>query len=352
MPDSLGSGHARGGLEYDACSIPHEASAMRSEPSLPPHGSYSVEDRPPPDRIARSAGFGLTARSLEATSSTGEAGARPVARIEDLRTADFQAALSGGEFSLVYQPILSAATGAITACEALLRWDHPSLGSISPALFVPLAERTEDIIPVGTWVLETACRQAAAWPDICRVSVNVSPVQLQEPAFENRVAAALCASGLAPGRLELELTESVLMRDAAVALSSIVGIRALGVSIALDDFGTGFSSLGYLQSFAFDRIKIDRSFIRAMSEGRESRFLIRTMHDIAHHFGMAVTAEGIETEDEARILREIGSAELQGFLFSRPLASEAAMSLLREEAHRQRRSEAERQRRSARHATP
>ncbi|AWI88327.1 EAL domain-containing protein [Methylobacterium sp. DM1] len=328
---------------------------MRSEPDLPPDGSYSGEGRPPPDPIAHSAVSGLAARSLDTMSSTGDgvAGARSIQpRIEDLQSADFRTALSEEEFSLVYQPILSAATGAITACEALLRWNHPSLGSISPALFVPVAERTQGIIPVGAWVLETACREAAAWPDICRVSVNVSPVQLQEPGFEARVAAALDASGLAPGRLELELTEGVLMRDAAVALGSIVGLRALGVSIALDDFGTGFSSLGYLQSFAFDRIKIDRSFIRAMSERRESRFLIRTMHDIAHHFGMAVTAEGIETEDEARILREIGSAELQGFLFSRPLASAAATSLLREEAHRQRRSEAARQRRSTRRAAP
>ncbi|MBB2960438.1 bifunctional diguanylate cyclase/phosphodiesterase [Methylobacterium sp. R2-1] len=328
---------------------------MRSEPVVPQHSLYPAEDRQSTDRIARSAVLGRAPQNPGSKPSTEGVvtDTRPVRPCtEDLQTADLQAALSQGELSLVYQPILSAATGAITGCEALLRWNHPSLGPISPAFFVPLAERTGDIVPIGAWVLDTACRQAAAWPAICRVSVNVSPVQMQEPGFATRVAAALRASGLAAGRLELELTESVLMGDAAVALDHIMGIRALGVSVALDDFGTGFSSLGYLQRFAFDRIKIDRSFIKALGKGRESRFLITTMHDIAHHFGMAVTAEGIETEDEARTLRDIGSAELQGFLFSQPLANEAVVSLLREEAHRQRRGNVGRQPRSSRHAAP
>ncbi|BAU90191.1 EAL domain-containing protein [Methylorubrum populi] len=260
-----------------------------------------------------------------------------VSRVEDLGSADIRAALAEGALSLAYQPIVSAATGAITGCEALLRWHHPILGAVQPAHFVPLAERTGDIVPLGAWVLDTACRQAATWPEDYRVCVNVSPVQLQEPDFPARVAAALRASGLTAARLELELTEGVLM-GGAVALNAITGLRALGVSVALDDFGTGFSSLGYLQHLAFDRIKIDRSFIRALSEGRKSRFLIRTMHDIAHHFGMAVTAEGIETEDEARMLREIGSAELQGFLFGRPLPGEAVTSLLREQTRGKRRT--------------
>lgn len=216
----------------------------------------------------------------------------------------------------------------------------------------PLAEETGAIRPIGAWVLEAACRQAAVWPDFCRVSVNVSPVQLQDPGFANRVIAALQASGLAAGRLELELTEGVLMGDVAVALEGVAALRALGVSIALDDFGTGFSSLGYLQRFAFDRLKIDRTFIRGLGEARESWFLVRTMHDIARHFGMAVTAEGIETEDEARMLREIGATELQGFLFSRPVAGAVATALLSEQAHRLRSGEAGPPAKSSDHPVP
>jgi EAL domain-containing protein (putative c-di-GMP-specific phosphodiesterase class I) len=278
-------------------------------------------------------------------------GARTIrSHLEDPRAADVQAALAGGELSLAYQPIVSAATGAISGCEALLRWNHPILGPVPPASFVPLAETTGAITPIGAWVLDTACRQAAAWPGTGRVSVNVSPIQMQEPGFPARVAAALGASGLATDRLELELTESVLMRDPAAVLRNIRTLRALGVSIALDDFGTGFSSLGYLQQLVFDRIKIDRSFIGALNGGGTSRFLIRTMHDIAHHFGMAVTAEGIETEDEARTLRELGSAELQGFLFGPPLPGDAVASLLREQGPR--RDEAARQPRSSGPASP
>ncbi|KQQ12018.1 diguanylate phosphodiesterase [Methylobacterium sp. Leaf123] len=309
---------------------------MRSEPAVSSQRLHREEAGPRIDPVKRSAVVGLTAqRPAPEGSAIGSAGVPQVpARIGDLKAAHLRSALAGAEFSLAYQPIVSAATGAITSCEALLRWQHPSLGPVSPADFIPLAEETGAIGPIGAWVLETACRQAADWPEFCRVSVNVSPVQLQDPGFTDRVAAALRVSGLAACRLELELTEGVPMGDVAVALEGVAAIRTLGVSIALDDFGTGFSSLGYLQHFAFDRLKIDRTFIRSLGEARESWFLVRTMHDIAHHFGMAVTAEGIETEDEARMLREIGATELQGFLFSRPVAGEAAASLLKDQAHR------------------
>lgn len=307
------------------------------------------------DPIRLSAVAGLAAELLGTErSAAGAASGAPhdPTRIEDLRSADFQAALARGEFSLAYQPIVSAGTGAITGCEALLRWHHPSLGPVSPAVFVPLAERTGAIVPIGAWVLESACRQAAEWPETCRVSVNVSPLQLEEPGFTAKVCAALHASGLPAHRLELELTEGVPMGDTTGALDSLGEIRARGVSVALDDFGTGFSSLGYLQRFAFDRIKIDRSFIRSLDEARESWFLVRTMHDIAHHFGMTVTAEGIESEDEARTLREIGSTELQGFLFGRPMASAAVTSLLLGAAPPPRRSEAAQPPKSLSHAVP
>ena len=302
---------------------------MRGEPAAPQR-PYPAEAGRGTDPIKPAALIDLAAqiRGSDRTAPEAPIGAQPIEpSLAGLRKADLEAALARGEFSLAYQLIVSAATGAITGCEALLRWHHPTLGPVSPADFVPLAEETGAIGPIGAWVLETACRQATAWPEHCRVSVNVSPLQLQEPGFAAQVAAVLRSSGLAARRLELELTEGVPMRDAAIALDGLMAIRALGVSIALDDFGTGFSSLGYLQRFAFDRIKIDRSFIRGLGEAHASRFLVRTMHDIAHHFGMAVTAEGIETEDEARMLREFGSRELQGFLFSRPVPGAALTAL-------------------------
>ncbi|TFZ59067.1 EAL domain-containing protein [Methylorubrum sp. Q1] len=327
---------------------------MRLEPAVPSQRLHRSEDGHCIDPVKLSAVAGLTAQRLDSErSATGAMAAPQVpARIEDLQAEDLRSALAGGEFFLVYQPIVSAATRAITSCEALLRWQHPSLGPVSPADFIPLAEETGAIGPIGAWVLEAACQQAAAWPDFCRVSVNVSPVQLQDPDFADRVIAALRASGLEARRLELELTEGVPMGDVAVALKGVAAIRALGVSIALDDFGTGFSSLGYLQRFAFDRLKIDRTFITGLDEARESWFLVRTMHDIAHHFGMAVTAEGIETEDEARMLREIGATDLQGFLFSRPVTGAAATALLREQAHRLRSGEAGRRTKSLKRAAP
>lgn len=328
---------------------------MRGEPAVLPLRPYLAEAGQGAAPIEPSALIRRSVPILGSDHPAAEAspGAQPIRpRLADLGRADLQAALDRKEFSLAYQPIVSAATRAITGCEALLRWHHPILGPVSPADFVPLAEETGAIDPIGRWVLDTACRQAAAWPEHCRVSVNVSPVQLQEPGFAAQVGAALRASGLAAHRLELELTEGVPMRDAAVALNGIMAVRALGVSVALDDFGTGFSSLGYLQRFVFDRIKIDRSFIRSLGEARESRFLVRTMHDIAHHFGMAVTAEGIETEDEAQLLREFGSRELQGFLFSRPVTSAAVTELLAGTAQAPTGREAERQPKSRGHAAP
>lgn len=229
---------------------------------------------------------------------------------------------------LAYQPFVDAATGAVTGFEALLRWHHAALGPVSPADFVPVAERHGLIGAMGTWVLDTACRQAATWRGDCRVSVNVSPVQLRQPGLFDRVASALEASGLPPHRLELELTESVMVSDVAAAINCIRRIRALGVNVALDDFGTGYSSLGYLQRFVFDRLKIDRSFIQGIDESQANWVLVRAMHDIARGLGMAVTAEGVETEAAVALLRGIGCDELQGFLFSRPVDAAAVRRLL------------------------
>ena len=279
----------------------------------PGHGDQHADGpvcAPGPDQVT--AGAGSTSWTVQP-------------RVRDLRLA-----LAAGEFALVYQPYVCARTGAVTGCEALLRWHHPVLGRVSPATFIPLAEKTSAIIPIGAWVLRTACREAAAWPEACRVSVNVSSVQLHAPGFATEVAAALQAGGIPASRLELELTEGVLIRDAEAAQACIAEIRALGVSVALDDFGTGFSSLSYLQHFTFDRVKIDHSFTKGLLEIRQSEVLVRAMRDIARQLGMSVTAEGVETEAEAALLREIGADELQGFLFSRPLDASAARIVLSE----------------------
>ncbi|WP_448661181.1 putative bifunctional diguanylate cyclase/phosphodiesterase [Sphingomonas sp. CJ20] len=231
-----------------------------------------------------------------------------------------RAAAQNGEFHLNYQPVVSAETGALTGFEALLRWNHPELGTVSPAKFVPLAEDARLIAPIGEWVLRTACDEAARWDLPMRVAVNVSPEQLHNPAFVGVVAQALAQSGLPPERLELEVTESVFMREGTAAVQVLEKILDLGVRLSLDDFGTGYSSLGYLAHTRFSSIKIDRSFVQGASKGvKEATAIIRAVVALAQSLGMATTAEGVETEDEHHMVRALGCTKVQGYYFSRPL---------------------------------
>ena len=207
------------------------------------------------------------------------------------------------------------ATNEVTGCEALLRWRHPTLGMISPAEFIPVAEETGLINPLGEWVLTTACAQAATWPDHIKVAVNVSPVQFRSQAFALKVAAALASSGLPAHRLELEITEAVLIRDDEAALVVLHQLRELGVRIALDDFGTGYSSLSYLQRFPFDKIKIDRCFIKDIAESGGSACIVQAVVNIAAASRMTTTAEGVETEEQREMLVKLGCTEMQGYLF-------------------------------------
>jgi len=197
-----------------------------------------------------------------------------------------------------------------------LRWHHPERGWISPAEFIPIAEDTGLIDQLGHWVLTTACREAVNWPDGVRVAVNVSPVQFKSQTLALNVATALADSGLAAGRLELEITEAVLIRDDEAALAMLHQLRALGVRVALDDFGTGYSSLSYLQRFPFDKIKIDRSFIKNLAAVGASSSIVQAVVKIAADSGMTTTAEGVETEQQRNWLRVLGCAEMQGYLFS------------------------------------
>lgn len=241
---------------------------------------------------------------------------------------DLRHALANGEFELHYQPLVDLAADTISGCEALLRWRHPVRGMVSPVEFIPLTEETGLIEGIGEWVLEQACSEAASWPGHIKVAVNVSPVQFRSNTLALKVAAALGKSGLAPARLELEITETVLIRDDDGALAILRQLRELGVRIALDDFGTGYSSLSYLHRFPFDKIKIDRSFVSDIGEPDDSSPIVQAVVQMAGARDMTTTAEGVETEAQRRILRQLGCSQMQGYLFSPAVPASKLKSLL------------------------
>jgi len=230
--------------------------------------------------------------------------------------SDLRQAISGGKLEVYYQPCLSLQSNEITGCEALVRWRHPERGMVSPAEFIPIAEETGLVNQLGEWVLTTACREAATWPSDIKLAVNVSPVQFKSGTLALKIMAALAASGLPASRLELEITEAVLIRDDETALAILHQLRAIGVRIALDDFGTGYSSLSYLQRFPFDKIKIDRCFVNDIGEPGGSSSIVQAVVNIAAARNMTTTAEGVETEEQQRLLRMLGCSEMQGYLFS------------------------------------
>jgi diguanylate cyclase (GGDEF)-like protein len=232
---------------------------------------------------------------------------------------DLRKALPSGEFELYYQPVVNLASKEISGFEALIRWNHPSKGMISPADFIPLAEEIGFIVPMGEWVIRQACATAAQWPDNLHVAVNISAIQFRSPGLMQVIVSALTASGLAPTRLEIEITESVLLHNKEATLAVLHQLRALGIRIAMDDFGTGYSSLTYLQSFPFDKIKIDRSFVKNITENSSSLTIVRAVAALANGMGMTATAEGVETAEQLHSIASEGCTEMQGFLFSKPL---------------------------------
>ncbi|TCP71408.1 EAL domain-containing protein [Sphingomonas sp. PP-CE-1G-424] len=237
-------------------------------------------------------------------------------------------AVENGEMHLVYQPVVDAETGVLLGFEALLRWNSPEFGIVSPDKFIPLAEETRLIANIGAWVLRTACEEAARWPSVIRIAVNVSPDQLQNPGFVTTVTGALASSGLSAERLELEVTESVFMHEGLGVAKVLERVLDLGVRLSLDDFGTGYSSLGYLSRTRFSSIKIDRSFVQDAAKGmREAIAIIRAVVALAESLGMATTAEGVETEAEHRMVRQFGCTKVQGYYFGRPLPVEEARAL-------------------------
>jgi len=258
------------------------------------------------------------------------------ARLQERRRLelDLQHAMTHHEFELFYQPLIDLAEDRICGFEALLRWHHPTRGLLEPKQFVPLTEEMGLIVPLGAWALREACREAAAWPDDVKVAVNLSPVQFRYRDLVHMVATALEDSGLPARRLDLEITEAVLLQNSEEVLSILHGLHALGVHISMDDFGTGYSSLSYLRSFPFDKIKIDQSFVRDLSDNTDAAAIVRAVARLGSSLGMATTAEGVETGDQLARLRAEGCTEVQGYLFSKPRPASEVAGLLQRLDHR------------------
>jgi diguanylate cyclase (GGDEF)-like protein len=244
--------------------------------------------------------------------------------------AGLRAALANNELRLVFQPLVGLKENRVTCLEALLRWTHNDV-AISPVEFIPIAEETGLIVPIGEWVLREACATAVRWPGTPRVAVNLSPVQFKSKRLFETVHAILADTGLPPTRLELEITESLLLTDNEQTLHTLHRLRAIGIRISMDDFGTGYSSLSYLRAFPFDKIKIDRSFMRDLESRGDSLAIIKAVIGLGHSLGMSTTAEGVETEEQLEAVREQGCNEVQGFLFSPPLEPSQVLSLLARE---------------------
>ncbi|WP_201834571.1 putative bifunctional diguanylate cyclase/phosphodiesterase [Microvirga zambiensis] len=231
---------------------------------------------------------------------------------------DLRKAMGNDEFELYYQPQINIEANEIGGFEALLRWHHPERGLVPPAEFIPVIEDTGLIGPLGDWIIEEACKEAASWPRDINVAVNLSPIQFRNRGLVQSVTRALAISGLAPHRLELEITESVLLQDSETTVSTLHQLRRLGVRIAMDDFGTGYSSLSYLRSFPFDKIKIDQSFVREMSQRTDCLAIVQSVANLGASLGMPTVAEGIETEDQLRQIQAAGCTDAQGYYFGRP----------------------------------
>ena len=245
--------------------------------------------------------------------------------------SDLRLALERGELELHYQPLFDLEHNRICSFEALLRWNHPKRGLISPVEFIPIAEDTGLIVPIGAWVIREACSQAAQWPEPVRVAVNVSPVQFHRGALHETILRALATSGLAPDRFEVEITESIFLEGSESTLKLLHALRALGVRVALDDFGTGYSSLSYLQSFPFDKLKIDRSFIHNLLTREGASAIVRAITELAHALNIETTAEGVEETAQLMELRAHGCSSVQGFLFAEPMTAADVEQLFRDQ---------------------
>jgi EAL domain-containing protein (putative c-di-GMP-specific phosphodiesterase class I) len=262
-------------------------------------------------------------RSIRITrNGQGILGLNQLADAEDLEDDLRQAMREEGQLYVHYQPIYSSHTRTISGFEALVRWNHPQRGLVTPMQFIPLAEQTELIVPLGAWVLETACAEAATWPEPWYISVNLSPVQLERVNLVRDVRAALSRSGLKAERLELEVTEGVLVAAEGGEISRLAELRRAGVRVAIDDFGTGYSSLGYLSQLPFDTIKIDRSFVRNLETDASAQAIVATIVELSRRLDREIVAEGVETEEQFAILNNLQCHRVQGWLLGKPMSPE------------------------------
>ena len=314
----------------DAVSAPYQLDGHQVVAGASIGIAIAPGDGTAPDQLVKNADLALYRCKADGGNVYRFFEAQMDARMRERRALelDLRKALMNGEFALNYQPIVNLKTGRVTACEALIRWHQPERGLVPPLEFIPIAEETGLIVPIGEWVLERACTDAVEWPDEIAVAVNVSPVQFKTGDFFQVVARTLEKSCMPARRLELEITESVLMHDSNAALALLHKLKNLGVAIAMDDFGTGYSSLGYLRSFPFDRIKIDQSFIRDLPMSKESLAILRAVVGLGSSLNIVTTAEGVETQDQLEILRTEGCADVQGYFFSPPKGAAETKSLL------------------------
>jgi predicted signal transduction protein with EAL and GGDEF domain len=285
-----------------------------------------------PDELLRNADMALYRAKAEGRASYRFFEAKMDADMQARRMLelDLRNALARKEFELHYQPLVDVQNRELSGFEALVRWKHPDRGLVSPGEFIPLAEEIGLIDPIGAWVLEQACRDAATWPDDLSVAVNLSPVQFKGRTLVLNVVSALGASGLAASRLELEITEAVMLQDTETTLETLSQLKALGVRISMDDFGTGYSSLSYLRKFPFDKIKMDQSFVRDLSNTPESMAIVRAVAGLGHTLGIATTAEGVETVEQLRAIQQEGFTQVQGYLLGRPAPTSAIPTVLQQ----------------------
>ena len=319
----------------DAIRAPFEIGDHRLVTDISIGIALAPDDGTDVDVLLKNANLAMYGAKIEGRSTYRFFEADMDARVKAQRSleADLREAIRQGDFELHYQPIINLDDNRIAGCECLLRWQHVVRGAVSPESYIPIAEETGLIVSLGEWVLRTACAEAATWPDDVKIAVNVSPVQFKSANFVQIIINALAASQLLPARLELEVTEAVLIRDDDVALAILQQLRSLGVRIAMDDFGTGYSSLSYLQRFPFDKIKIDRSFINDITDNGASLSIVEAVVGIAKARDITTTAEGVETEAQLKLLRKLGCAQIQGFLVNRPMPAAGSSEIVSAKRH-------------------
>ncbi len=292
--------------------------------------AFAPQDGVDPDQLLRCADLALYRAKVDGRGVYRLFHAEMDAQMQARRLLelDLRQAMRAGEFALFYQPLVDLHSKAVAGFEGLLRWRHPRRGIVPPNEFVPLAEEIGLIVQIGEWVLRQACLEAASWPAPLKVAVNLSPAQFRSRKLVSAVATALSASSLSPDRLELEITETVMLQDTDATLATLHELHALGVRIAMDDFGTGYSSLSYLRRFPFDRIKIDQSFVRELGRREDCSAIVRAVAGLSSELGMQTTAEGVETQEQLEALSLVGCSEVQGYLFSPAIPGSEVVDLL------------------------